>query len=204
MVCKGSRGADDYGEPVELRQLRYFVAVAEEMHFGRAAERMHIVQSAVSRQIRRLEGELGVDLFDRSPRRVRLTAAGECFLPEARTVLEAERRARAAVAAFTSDCAAVLRLGTSTGLGEHLDQVLDAFAELAPGVGVELVSAPAGERLGQVADGRLDAAFVRGGGEPRPSRSRSGSTRSPPRAGAVPGNSPPTSSGRASGRACGR
>jgi DNA-binding transcriptional LysR family regulator len=153
---------------VELRQLRYFVAVAEELHFGRAAESMHIVQSAVSQQIRRLERELGVDLFDRSPRRVRLTAAGECFLPEARTVLEAERRARAAVAAFTSERAAVLRLGTSTGLGEHLDRVLDAFAELAPGVGVELVSAPAAERLGQVAGGRLDAAFVRGGDGPVP------------------------------------
>ncbi|WP_372346436.1 LysR family transcriptional regulator [Streptomyces sp. KL116D] len=143
---------------MELRQLAYFVTVAEELHFGRAAERLHIVQSAVSQQIRRLERELGTDLFDRSPRHVRLTGAGERLLPEARTVLAAAERARAAVARRT-----VLRVGTSTGLGAHLDRVLDAYAELAPGTGVELVSAPARERTAQVRDGRLDAAFLRAG-----------------------------------------
>ncbi|WP_369363498.1 LysR family transcriptional regulator [Streptomyces sp. CG4] len=141
---------------MELRQLSYFVAVAEELHFGRAAERLHIVQSAVSQQIQRLERELGAELFDRSPRRVRLTGAGERLLPEARAVLAAAERARAAVAA-----PAGLRLGTSTGLGAHLDRVLAAFAERAPQVPVELVSLPAGERLARVAAGRLDAAFVR-------------------------------------------
>jgi DNA-binding transcriptional LysR family regulator len=141
---------------MELRQLSYFVTVAEELHFGRAAERLHIVQSAVSQQIRRLERELGAELFDRSPRHVRLTGAGERLLPEARAVLAAADRARAAVAPARG-----LRIGTSTGLGEHLDRVLAAFAEREPDIQAELVSLPVRERLVRVADGRLDAAFVR-------------------------------------------
>ncbi|WP_163507397.1 LysR family transcriptional regulator [Fodinicola acaciae] len=145
---------------MELRQLSYFVTVAEELHFGRAADRLHIVQSAVSQQVKRLERELGVDLFDRSSRHVRLTPAGERFLPEARAVLAAEQRARESVAVVDT-----LRLGTSTGLGERLDRVLD---RLTPAVRVELVSAPAEERLQQVLAGTLDAAFVRGAtGDPR-------------------------------------
>ncbi|WP_306337140.1 LysR family transcriptional regulator, partial [Streptomyces sp. KL118A] len=144
---------------MELRQLSYFVTVADELHFGRAAERLHIVQSAVSQQIRRLERELGAELFDRSPRHVRLTGAGERLLPEARTVLAAAERARAAVAPPVG-----LRLATSTGLGEHLDRVLAEFAVRAPGVPVELVSGGARERLEQVVDGRVDAAFVRSAG----------------------------------------
>ena len=141
---------------MELRQLTYFVTVAEELHFGRAAERLHIVQSAVSMQIQRLERELGAELFDRTPRRVRLTAAGERLLPEAREVLAATDRARAAVAPPPG-----LRIGTSTGLGAHLDRVLAAFARRAPDVPVELFSLPVAERLARVAGGRLDAAFVR-------------------------------------------
>ncbi|MBB5119725.1 LysR family transcriptional regulator [Streptomyces eurocidicus] len=146
---------------MELRQLRYFVTVAEELHFGRAAERLHIVQSAVSQQVRRLERELGVEFFDRSPRHVRLTPAGERFLPEARSVLAAEARARAVAAELTGARGATLRLGTSTGLGDHLDRVLESLARRAPDLGVELLSAPARSRLDQVAAGGLDAAFVR-------------------------------------------
>ncbi|WP_328535958.1 LysR family transcriptional regulator [Streptomyces sp. NBC_00344] len=148
---------------MELRQLTYFVTVAEELHFGRAAERLHIVQSAVSQQIRRLERELGAELFDRSPRHVRLTGAGERLLPEARDVLAAADRARAAVA----PPAKLLRLGTSNGLGAHLDRVLAAFADLAPDTVVELRSGPTAERLEQVAEGRLDASFVR---SPQPAK----------------------------------
>ncbi|TVT58898.1 LysR family transcriptional regulator [Amycolatopsis rhizosphaerae] len=147
---------------MELRQLRYFVTVAEELHFGRAAERLHIVQAAVSQQIRKLERELGAELFDRSPRTVRLTAAGKVFLPEARTVLAAASRAKAKVAALAGPRPAVLRLGTSNGLGERLDLVLDALARTLPEVSVELVASPTRERLDQVRAQRLDATFVRG------------------------------------------
>ncbi|KJS62659.1 LysR family transcriptional regulator [Streptomyces rubellomurinus] len=145
---------------MELRQLRCFVAVAEELHFGRAAERLLLGQPAVSQQVRRLEREVKVELFDRSPRYVRLTPAGERFLPAARQVLAAEDAARALAAELAAP--AVLRLGTVTGLGERLDLILDAYQRRAPEVLVELRAEPVRERLAQLADGRLDAAFVRG------------------------------------------
>ncbi|MEU5387447.1 LysR family transcriptional regulator [Kitasatospora cineracea] len=145
---------------MELRQLRCFVAVAEELHFGRAAERLLLGQPAVSQQVRRLERELRVELFDRSPRHVRLTPAGERFLPAARNVLAAEDAARALAADLAAPT--VLRLGTVTGLGERLDDILDAYRRQAPTVRVELDSLPVRERLTRLADGRLDAAFVRG------------------------------------------
>ncbi|WP_043266943.1 LysR family transcriptional regulator [Streptomyces sp. CT34] len=147
---------------MELRQVRYFVMVAQELHFGRAADRLHIVQSAVSQQVRRLERELRTELFDRSARQVRLTAAGERFLPEARALLAAEERARAVVAELAAARATTLRLGTSTGLGTHLDRVLDALAGSAPEIRVELVAGRTRERLDRVAAGELDAAFLRG------------------------------------------
>ncbi|MEV7772298.1 LysR family transcriptional regulator [Kitasatospora sp. NPDC086791] len=145
---------------MELRQLRCFVAVAEELHFGRAAERLLLGQPAVSQQVRRLERELKVELFDRSPRHVRLTPAGDRFLPAARNVLAAEDAARALAADLAAP--AVLRLGTVTGLGDRLDLILDTYQQRAPGVRVELHSAPVRERLARLSDGRLDAAFVRG------------------------------------------
>ncbi|GGX76145.1 LysR family transcriptional regulator [Streptomyces hiroshimensis] len=148
---------------MELRQLRYFVTVAEELHFGRAAERLVIGQPAVSQQIRRLERELKIELFDRTPRLVRLTTAGQAFLPAARAVLAAEDSARAVAAELTGGGSGIFRLGTITGLGERLDRVLETFREHAPGVRVELVALPVRERLARLADGRLDAVFVRGG-----------------------------------------
>lgn len=145
---------------MELRQLEYFAEVAELLNFGRAAERLHVGQPAVSQQIRRLERELGQALFDRSSRTVRLTEAGQRLLPEARAVLAAVERARAAAQGETAS--GQLRLGTSTGLGERLEQVLDAMQRLAPGVHVELVNASTRARLERVRAGQLDATFVRG------------------------------------------
>jgi DNA-binding transcriptional LysR family regulator len=142
---------------MELRQLQYFVAVAEELHFGRAAERLHIVQPAVSQQLRRLERELGVRLVDRSTRHVALTREGERFLPEARAVLDAVARARESVGGSRT-----LQLGTSTGLGGRLPRLLAEFERRSGGRAVELVRVSAAARLRRVADGTLDAALVRG------------------------------------------
>ncbi|MEU9409356.1 LysR substrate-binding domain-containing protein [Streptomyces sp. NPDC048281] len=88
---------DSFVPPVdlELRLVRYFTVVAEELHFGRAADALHLAQPSLSRQIRRLERELGVRLLDRTPRGTRLTEAGETFLPQARELLRTAARAAA-------------------------------------------------------------------------------------------------------------
>ncbi|MFI0262341.1 LysR substrate-binding domain-containing protein [Streptomyces sp. NPDC017056] len=147
----------------EIRQLRYFLTVAEELHFGRAAERLHIVQSAVSQQLRRLERELAVTLFERTTRTVRLTEAGRRLLPHAREVLAAESRARAAVADLRAGQDTTLRLGTSDGLGARLETVLAAFTRTAPaGAQIELVTGSTTDRLHRVRSGELDATLLRG------------------------------------------
>ncbi|MEU0495754.1 LysR family transcriptional regulator [Mycobacterium sp. NPDC006124] len=84
---------NDHGIDLELRLVRYFTVVAEQLNFGRAAAELHLAQPALSRQVRRLENRLGVPLFDRTPRGVLLTDAGRAFLPEARALLRAAHRA---------------------------------------------------------------------------------------------------------------
>ncbi len=143
---------------MELRQIRYFVTVAREGGFARAADRLHIVQPAVSQQIARLERELGVRLFDRSGRRARLTAAGARLLPEAEAMLATEQRVHRIAADLTAGSAALLRLGTSQGMGHRLDRLLDA---LPPDIQIRLTSLPLDQRLAAVRTGQLDAAFVR-------------------------------------------
>jgi DNA-binding transcriptional LysR family regulator len=148
---------------MELRQLQYFVVLSEELHFGRAAERLHIVQPAVSQQLRRLERELGLTLLNRSTRRVTLTSAGHALLPGARAVLRAAQALRDTATELRPFQGAKLRLGTSAGLGEHLPALLAVLAQHDPGLNVELVRLPREPRLAAVAGGVLDAAFVRGG-----------------------------------------
>lgn len=142
---------------MELRQLHYFATVAAELSFSRAAEQLHIVQPGVSQQISRLERELGVALFHRTTRQVRLTPAGERLLPEARAALAAAERVRqlaGEIAAGTEPAA--LRIGTSQGLGDRLDRILEAA-----GLPVRLTARPLHDRLAAVRSGELDAAFVR-------------------------------------------
>jgi DNA-binding transcriptional LysR family regulator len=144
---------------VELRALRYFVTVADELHFGRAAERLHIAQPAVSRTIARLERELGVTLFDRSPRRVRLTEAGHRVLGTAREALAAADRVRVAA----RDQGGVMRIGTGTGqFAARLERGIDALRERAPGFDVVLVDLPLTARLNAVRQGDVDLALARG------------------------------------------
>ncbi|WP_433444926.1 LysR family transcriptional regulator [Nonomuraea sp. CA-141351] len=144
---------------MELRALRYFVTVAEELHFGRAADRLRIAQPAVSRTIARLERELGVQLFDRSPRRVRLTAAGRRVLETAREALAAVDRVRTTA----SEWGGVMRIGTGTGqFTARLERGIDALRERAPGFDVVLVDLPLAARLNAVRQGDVDLALARG------------------------------------------
>jgi DNA-binding transcriptional LysR family regulator len=124
---------------VELRQLAYFVAVAREESFTRAAQRLHVAQPGISQQIRRLEAELGQQLFDRSSKPTRLTAAGQAFLPHARHALSATDAGRAALARLQGVVAGRLSLGTIPGI-PHIDLagLLATFHDHHPHVEVTL------------------------------------------------------------------
>lgn len=124
---------------VEMRHLRYFVAVAEELHFGRAAARLHVSQSPLSQQIIQLERELGVELLERTKRRVELTAAGEVYLKEARRMLSSNARAEEAArrAARGEVGRLVLGFAGSAAYGV-LPSLLKASRERLPDLGVEL------------------------------------------------------------------
>jgi DNA-binding transcriptional LysR family regulator len=145
---------------MELRQLEYFVAVAEEGSFTRAAERVHVAQPGVSAQIRRLERELGAELLDRSGRTVRLTEAGEAVLPYARAALAAVAGARLAVEELTGLLRGRVAVGTVTAHGVDLPGLLAAFHRDHPGVEITLTTATTDRLLDDLRGGRLDAAIV--------------------------------------------
>jgi DNA-binding transcriptional LysR family regulator len=146
---------------MELRQLEYFVAVAEEEHFTRAAERVLVAQPAISQQIRRLEAELGETLFDRDRRHVRLTAAGRTLLPHARATLAAAGRARAAVGSLSGLLTGELTVGVFEGAPERLlADALGQFRRAHPGVEVRVREDYALALLDAVRRGELDAAIT--------------------------------------------
>ena len=147
---------------MELRHFRYFVAVAEELHFGRAAARLHLAQPPLSRQIHQLEAELGVQLFTRTRRRIQLTPAGAVFLAEARRALAQADQAVAAARRAAQGEHALLRVGF-IGAASYsiLPAIVRAFRERCPTVGLTLHEMTTAQQLQALRAGRLDIGFVR-------------------------------------------
>ena len=146
---------------VELRQLRYFVAVAEELHFRRAAERLYVAQPAISEQIRKLEVELGVRVFDRTPRRVTLTDAGAALLEEARRVLQQAESAQHAARNAHLRAGSRLRIGyPPDALPGVVPRGLRRLAGAAPGIDVALETGNALKLIDAVRNRRIDAVIA--------------------------------------------
>jgi DNA-binding transcriptional LysR family regulator len=147
---------------VELRHLRYFVAVAEELNFSRAAERLFMAQPPLSQQIAKLEGEVGARLFNRTNRRVELTPAGEAFLLEARLALEAADHAVQRARNTAHGATGRLRLGFGVTVAFLCPPIVDAIAREAPGVSLIVRQEDDGYAARAARGGELDACVVVG------------------------------------------
>ena len=141
------------------RLLRSFVVLAEELHFGRAAERLHVAQPALSQQVKRLEAQVGVALFARTRRSVELTEAGAAMLVPARAAVEAARAAEDVARAHARGEQGELRLGLSPGVHYLAQRLLAEFARRRPGVRVRARQDGAGALARQVAAGELELAL---------------------------------------------
>ena len=151
-----------YHEPVELRQLTSFVAVAEELHFRRAAERLHLAQPSVSQHIRGLEAELGVRLFERNRRGAALTAAGDALLPEARDLLVRAEGAAAIARSTGIGERGRLRLSLTRSLtGGIAGAIVAAYRQRYPEVELELSVGNTMLHVEQLLEGDIDVGFVR-------------------------------------------
>jgi DNA-binding transcriptional LysR family regulator len=146
---------------MELRHLRYFVAVAEELNFRRAGERVYVAQGALSVQIRKLEEELGVRLLDRSPRSVSLTSAGTAFLPEARRVLHQAEIARLATQNARDHATSRLRIGyMPASLPANVLRAVQRLGAMMPVLDTTLEPGTTSQLVAGVREGSLDIAVV--------------------------------------------
>src|SRR5262245_47445512 len=146
---------------MELRHLRYFVAVASELHFARAAQRLFISQPALSQQIRGLEGELGLKLLERNRRGVRLTPEGTAFLAEARAVVQQADRAAEVARSLAGGATGQLRLGHLRAmLSGPPERVVREYERRYPGVELIADSGTTASNVERVRNGTLDVAFV--------------------------------------------
>src|SRR5205809_6498780 len=146
---------------MELRHLRYFVAVAEEQNITRAASRLHVSQPPLSRQIRKLEDDLGIALFDRDAKAVRLTEAGRVFLTEARIILQRAKEAVELAKDVAGGKRGEIHVGYAPSLTvELLPRALRYFRESNPGVRVQLHDSSTAEMLRGLIDGKLHVALL--------------------------------------------
>jgi DNA-binding transcriptional LysR family regulator len=147
---------------MELRHLRYFVAIGEEQHYGRAASRLCVAQPALSRQIQDLEDELGFKLFERLPRGVKLSTAGKLFLEDARRILRDVNEAAARADRVARGRSGTLRVGftENTSWQGVVPESFRRFWELRPDAELQLQPAGSLEQLDALRSGRLDAGFV--------------------------------------------
>lgn len=150
---------------MEMRQLEYFVAVAEEANFTRAAQRIHVAQPAVSASIRHLERELGQPLFDRSRREVRLTTAGEAVLPHARAALRSVAAARTAAAEVSGVVRGSIAVGTVSAHDFDMAGLLAEFHDAHELVDITLGTDESDALIDGLLAGRLDVAIVSVGSE---------------------------------------
>lgn len=147
---------------MELRHLRYFVAVAEELHFGRAAKRLHLVQPALSKQVFNLEEELGVQLLHRTKRRVRLTEAGRVFLEESRQVLASAERAQDAARRAARGQTGRLAVGfIGPATYSVVPEILKLFRERFPDVELALHEWTTAEQIKRLHEEYIQVGFVR-------------------------------------------
>lgn len=145
-----------------LAQAKAFVAVAEERHFGRAAERLHITQPPLSRQIQKLERELGTDLLIRLPRGVDLTAAGHAFLEECRNLLHRAEQAPVRARLIAEGKVGIVRLGyTASSAHSILGDLLARVDAVAPGVTIELHELVSHQQVAALREGSIDLGLAR-------------------------------------------
>jgi len=147
---------------MELRHLRYFVAVGEEQHYGRGAQRLRVAQPALSRQIQDLEEELGFKLFDRLSRGVKLSTAGKLFLEEARRILQQVDEATKRAKRVASGQSGTLRVGFIESMSWHgvVPDSFRRFRERQPDAELQIKPLSSLEQIGAVRSGQLDAGFV--------------------------------------------
>ena len=147
---------------MELRHLRYFVAVGEEQHYGRAARRLCVAQPALSRQIQDLENEIGFKLFDRLPRGVKISAAGKALLEDVRRILQQVDQAKTHAGRVARGQAGTLRVGFIESASWHgvVPDSFREFRERQPGAELQLSPLSSLDQLEAIRAGRLDAGFV--------------------------------------------
>ena len=147
---------------MQLRRLECFLAVAEELHFGRAADRLDMAQPPLSQQIRALESELGLQLFERTTRRVALTEAGRALVDHARSVVRASDELVRSMAGVKDGSGGVLRLGfVDSASYDRLPRFLQDFGEIAPNVRFELRSLSSDQQRAAIHAGELDLGIAR-------------------------------------------